>query len=358
MRDKIENQKQKRIVKRQEKANTRLNNAVSSGNLKKEARVIKKVEKLQSKYSSAGDAKRFKVKYTDEDGTKVKSVENRRGKLVETAKNKATGVKSRQVSKDGVIKKTVTRTNGGVEKEIERGNKRIEVQKYKDEGVKSRKVSKNGSLKKEVTRTPGTVEKEIWRGDKRIRVGKNKDANNYKSRRVTKKDKDGHFEQREKSSSDGKRYKNSITEKKTKEVRKGKNSFEKSKEIIKRYPNNEDFKFKKRKFKQEFQKPFDGQSVGDASKLKVTPFKKKIMYYDASTGEKTVTSGKTGVKRNQVSNEGLLTNMVKNSTFRNMPNSMVEMGSKPENNVVMNKIMKATDNAMKAYGVEKIKNKK
>ena len=27
-------------------------------------------------------------------------------------------------------------------------------------------------------------------------------------------------------------------------------------------------------------------------------------------------------------------NMVKNSTFRNMPNSMVEMGSKPENNVL------------------------
>jgi len=50
------------------------------------------------------------------------------------------GVKTRQVLKNGVVKKTVTRTKGGVEKEIERGNKRIEVQKYKDEGVKNRTV--------------------------------------------------------------------------------------------------------------------------------------------------------------------------------------------------------------------------
>lgn len=52
------------------------------------------------------------------------------------------GIKTKQVLKNGVIKKTVTRTPGGVEKEIERGNKRIEVQKYKDEGVKSRTVTK------------------------------------------------------------------------------------------------------------------------------------------------------------------------------------------------------------------------
>ena len=58
-------------------------------------------------------------------------------KVVKTNKD---GVKTRQVIKDGVIKKTVTRTDGGVEKEIERGNKRIEVQKYKDEGVKNRTV--------------------------------------------------------------------------------------------------------------------------------------------------------------------------------------------------------------------------
>jgi len=50
------------------------------------------------------------------------------------------GVKTKQVLKDGVVKKTVTRSKGGVEKEIERGNKRIEVQKYKDEGVKNRTV--------------------------------------------------------------------------------------------------------------------------------------------------------------------------------------------------------------------------
>jgi len=58
-------------------------------------------------------------------------------KVVRTNKN---GVKTKQVIKDGVVKKTVTRTPGGVEKEIERGNKRIEVQKYKDEGVKNRTV--------------------------------------------------------------------------------------------------------------------------------------------------------------------------------------------------------------------------
>ena len=116
MRDKKESQKQKRIVKRQEKANAMLNKAISSGNLKKEERVIKKVKKLQTKYKDAGDAKR---------------------KVVKTNKD---GVKTRQVIKDGVVKKTVTRTPGGVEKEIERGNKRIEVQKYKDEGVKNRTV--------------------------------------------------------------------------------------------------------------------------------------------------------------------------------------------------------------------------
>lgn len=116
MRDKKESQKQKRIVKRQEKANAMLNKAVSSGNLKKEERVIKKVKKLQAKYKDAGDAKR---------------------KVIKTNKD---GVKTRQVIKDGVVKKTVTRTPGGVEKEIERGNKRIEVQKYKDEGVKNRTV--------------------------------------------------------------------------------------------------------------------------------------------------------------------------------------------------------------------------
>ena len=110
-------------------------------------------------------------------------------KVVKTNKD---GVKTRQVIKDGVVKKTVTRTPGGVEKEIERGNKRIEVQKYKDEGVKNRTVI----------------------------------------------------------------------------------------------------------------------------------------------------------------------NMVKNSAFKNLPSSMVKEAMNPENNVMMNKIMKATDNAMKAYGVEKIKNKK
>ena len=50
--------------------------------------------------------------------------------------------------------------------------------------------------------------------------------------------------------------------------------------------------------------------------------------------------------------------MIKNSAFKNLPHSMVEMGSRPENNVIQNKIMKATENAMKEYGVKKINNKK
>lgn len=119
----------------------------------------------------------------------IKGMNYKKRKVIKTNKD---GVKTRQVIKDGTVKKTVTRTPGGVEKEIERGNKRIEVQKYKDEGVKNRTVI----------------------------------------------------------------------------------------------------------------------------------------------------------------------NMVKNSAFRNLPSSMVKEAMKPENNVIQNKIMKATDNAMKAYGVEKINNKK
>jgi hypothetical protein len=81
------------------------------------------------------------VKYTDDKGNKIKSVERRSGKRVETIKSKDGNYKSRQVTgKDGKVKKTVTRTPGGVEKEIERGNKRIEVKKFKDEGVKTRTV--------------------------------------------------------------------------------------------------------------------------------------------------------------------------------------------------------------------------
>ncbi len=86
--------------------------------------------------------KRTVVKYTDDKGNKIKSVERRSGKRVETIKSKDGNYKSRQVTgKDGKVKKTVTRTPGGVEKEIERGNKRIEVGKYKDEGVKTRTVT-------------------------------------------------------------------------------------------------------------------------------------------------------------------------------------------------------------------------
>lgn len=191
MRDKKESQKQKRIVKRQEKANAMLNKAISSGNLKKEERVIKKVKKLQTKYKDAGDAKR---------------------KVFKTNEN---GVKQRQVSKNEVVKKTVTRTKGSVEKEIERGNKRIDVRKYKDEGVKTRTVT---NMKKAAKNAAAVTAKSL--------------------------------------------------------------------------------------------------------------------------------------------SESAIKGAISGSAFRNLPSSMVKEAMKPDNNVIMNKIMKATDNAMKEYGVEKIKNKK
>ncbi len=76
------------------------------------------------------------------DGSEIKSVTRRSGKKVVTEKNKETGFKQKQkFRKDGTVKKTVTRTKGGVEKEIERGKKRIDVGKFKDEGVKTRTVT-------------------------------------------------------------------------------------------------------------------------------------------------------------------------------------------------------------------------
>jgi hypothetical protein len=128
-------------------------------------------------------------------------------KVIKTNKD---GVKTRQVIKDGVVKKTVTRTEGGVEKEIERGNKRIEVQKYKDEGVKNRTVI---NMKKAKQNAVGSMAKSL--------------------------------------------------------------------------------------------------------------------------------------------SESAIKGAIAGSAFRNLPSSMVKEAMKPENNVIQNKIMKATENAMKEYGVEK-----
>lgn len=133
--------------------------------------------KVVDKLNNDDKKKRTVVKYTTKDGTKIKSVERRSGKRVETAKNKAKDFKSRQVTgKDGNIKKTVTRTNGGVEKEIERGKKRVVVGKYKNEGAKFRQVSKNGVVKKTVTKTPEGKTKEVERGKKRRVVSKGRNA--------------------------------------------------------------------------------------------------------------------------------------------------------------------------------------
>jgi len=74
--------------------------------------------------------KRTVVKRTTSNGTKIKSVESRSGnRLKETAKNKAAGTKSKQKSKNGVIKKTVSKYPGGKTKEVEIGKRRKVVNK-------------------------------------------------------------------------------------------------------------------------------------------------------------------------------------------------------------------------------------
>ncbi len=97
--------------------------------------------------SSDGTLIRKTTKYLSPLDKRDKSVEVykdgviKKTKSIYKQKNSGRGAwKDKQKFKDGVAKKTVHRTPGGVEKEIERGNKRIEVQKYKDEGVKSRTV--------------------------------------------------------------------------------------------------------------------------------------------------------------------------------------------------------------------------
>ncbi len=87
-------------------------------------------------------------KVYEENGNKVTLITKSSGKNIKKTVSPDGKFKQRQVIRKyddvndtgGTIKKTVTRTPGGVEKEIERGNKRIEVQKYKDEGVKNRTV--------------------------------------------------------------------------------------------------------------------------------------------------------------------------------------------------------------------------
>lgn len=238
MRDKKwdkESQKQKRIVKRQEKANAMLNKAVSSGNLKKEERGIKKVKKLQTKYKDAGDAKR-KVFKNNEDGVKTrivfdtnkdrikkyarkigpgeveKLILDRGGKdiikikhgkrpkdkgdlkitkktIVSKYSPEYTGDESKDILKKKVILRRVkTSDNDWNGEQTKLVNRRKTVTKGSDnfgsskskttikDGVKTKqKFRKDGTVKKTVTRTPGGVEKEIERGNKRIEVQKYKD---------------------------------------------------------------------------------------------------------------------------------------------------------------------------------------
>jgi len=108
--------------------NSRLDESLGARNGKKTQSL--KDRRDESKGAEKGAGKRAYLAVSTMDKPKKR-------KVVKTNKD---GVKTKQVSKNGVVKKTVTRTKGGVEKEIERGKKRIEVQKYKDEGVKNRTV--------------------------------------------------------------------------------------------------------------------------------------------------------------------------------------------------------------------------
>jgi len=75
-------------------------------------------------------SKRTVIKYTDEEGGKVRSVETRGGKVKETYKKKECKIidgkkvckvyKSKQKSKDGIIYKTKTKTKGGGSKTLRR----------------------------------------------------------------------------------------------------------------------------------------------------------------------------------------------------------------------------------------------
>ena len=91
---------------------------------------------------------RSKEQY-EENGNLVTLITKSSGKKIKKTVSPDGKFKERQVIRKyddvndtgGTVKKTVTRTPGGVEKEIERGNKRIDVRKYKDEGVKTRTVT-------------------------------------------------------------------------------------------------------------------------------------------------------------------------------------------------------------------------
>ncbi len=91
---------------------------------------------------------RSKKQY-EENGNLVTLITKSSGKKIKKTVSPDGKFKERQVIRKyddvndtgGTVKKTVTRTPGGVEKEIERGNKRIDVRKYKDEGVKTSTVT-------------------------------------------------------------------------------------------------------------------------------------------------------------------------------------------------------------------------
>ena len=85
------------------------------------------------------------VTYTTKDGSKVKSKETRGGRLKETIKNEKTGYKSKQISKDGVVKKTVTKTPTSKHKEVERGKRRkvVTVTKNPETGKRKRVVTRS-----------------------------------------------------------------------------------------------------------------------------------------------------------------------------------------------------------------------
>ena len=148
--------------------NSRLDESLGSRNGKKTQSL--KDRRDESKGAEKGAGKRAYSAVSTMDKSKKRKV----------TKTNKDGVKTKQVSKNGVVKKTVTRTKGGVEKEIERVNKRIEVQKYKDEGVKNRTVIdmvKNSAFKN----LPHSMVKEAAKPENNVLPANRMDARQQKA---------------------------------------------------------------------------------------------------------------------------------------------------------------------------------
>lgn len=195
--------------------------------------------------------------------------------------------------KDGTVRKTVTRTKGGVEKEIERGRKRIDVRKYKDEGVKSRSTVKElrGGGK---VRNEREVKKDPYQeGDPKAKLT---------SRSRSKRDADGLLRRQFSVS----RYKDE--EEKTR--------------FGEREKYGKDKDAHAQKYVQ-FGKAKRSKNITDRFGVAGGDLKKRVVERGGKVIKNVRKDSQTKIKKS-----------IKDSAFRNMPHSMVEMASRPENNVL------------------------